>query len=50
MYNIEIYEDKNGKSEIRDYIKSIQQRKNKNNNIKFTKIVTYIRILSERGL
>ena len=50
MYNIEIYEDKNGKSEIRDYIKSIQRRKNKNNNIKFTKIVAYIRILSESGL
>lgn len=50
MYNIEIYEDKNSKSEIRDYIKNIQQRKNKNNNIKFTKIVAYIRILSENGL
>lgn len=50
MYIIEIYEDKNGKSEIKEYIKNLQKKKNKNNNIKFNKIVAYMRMLSQNGL
>lgn len=50
MYNIEIYEDNHGKSEIKEYIKSLQNKKNKSNNIKFNKIVSYIRMLQENGL
>lgn len=50
MYKIEIYEDKNGKSEIKEYIKYLQQREDKDSRIKFSKIVAYIRKLSENGL
>ena len=38
MYDIEIYEDIHGKSEIKQYIKNLQDKKNKSNNIKFNKI------------
>lgn len=50
MYDIEIYEDKNGKSEIRDYIRKLQQKNDKDSNIKIGKIFAYIRKLSEGGL
>ena len=50
MYNIEIYEDENGKSEIQEYIKELQRRNNKSDKIKFNKIVSYIRMLSKNGL
>lgn len=50
MYKIEIYEDKNGKSEIKEYIKKLQRQNNKNNNIKLNKIISYIRKLKEYGL
>lgn len=50
MYEIEIYEDKNKKSEIREYIKNLNKNKSKDNNIKFNKIIAYIRVLQEKGL
>ena len=50
LYEIEIYEDKNGKSDIKEYITNLQERKTKDNNIKFNKIISYIRILSDKGL
>lgn len=50
MYNIIIYEDNNGKSEIVEYLKQLQKNSNKNNRIKFNKIVTYIELLSKNGL
>ena len=50
MYDIEIYETVNGKSEIREYIKSLQEKNNKNSNIKINKIIAYIRMLKEKGL
>ncbi len=50
MYNIEIYADKNGKSEVKEYIESLQMRKSKDNNIKFNKIVAYVRMLKMKGL
>ena len=34
MYKIEIYETENGKSEVKDYIKSLQEKNNKDSNIK----------------
>lgn len=34
MFDIEIYEDKNGKSEIKEYIRDLQTKKTKDNNIK----------------
>jgi len=50
MYEIEIYQDKNGKSEIKEYIKNLQKNKNKDSNIKFNKIIEYIKLLKENGL
>ncbi len=50
MYNIEIYETENGKSEIKEYIKRLQEKNNKNNQIKLNKIIAYIRMLQEHGL
>lgn len=50
MYNIEIYENRNGKSEVRDYIRDIKLQNNKDNKIKFEKITAYIRMLKKYGL
>lgn len=50
MYNIEIYETKNEKSEIKEYIKKLQQNNSKEKQIKFKKIIAYIRMLQEQGL
>ena len=50
MYEIIIYKDKNGKSEIKEYIKELKCKNNKNSRIKFDKIIAYIRILQENGL
>lgn len=50
MYTIEFYEDKNGKSEIIEYLQQLQSKPNKDNNIKFKKITSYIDNLSIYGL
>lgn len=50
VYNIIIYEDKNGKSEVKDYIERLRQKTNKDNMIKFNKIISYVRMLREEGL
>lgn len=50
VYNIIIYEDKNGKSEVKDYIERLRQKTNKDNMIKFNKIISYVRMLREKGL
>lgn len=50
MYNIIIYEDTNGKSEVKDYIARLRQKTNKDNIIKFNKIISYVRMLREEGL
>ena len=50
MYKILIYKDKNGKSEIENYIKNLQQKKDKSSIIKFAKITSYIHLLAEKGL
>lgn len=50
MYKIEIYSDKYGVSEIEEYIKELKNSDNKSNNIKFTKIISYIRMLKEMGI
>lgn len=50
MYNIEIYADKNEKSEIRDYLHTLKESKTKDDRIKFNKITSYIELLSRNGL
>lgn len=50
MYEIELYEDRNGKSEIQNYLKNLRKNENKNDRIKSNKIRMYIQLLSEHGL
>lgn len=50
MYDVEIYETENGKSEVKEYIKELQNKTNKDKKIKFQKIIAYIRMLQEQGL
>lgn len=51
MYKIEFYEDKNGKSEIADFIKELYQKSstNKESRINFNKIAAYLDLLEEFG-
>lgn len=51
MYQIEFYEDKNGISEIANYIKELNQESsaNKESRINFNKIVAYFDLLEEFG-
>ncbi len=52
MYNIKVYQDENGNSEITDYLHKLKKGYNnsKNDRIKYNKIIAYIRLLSERGI
>ena len=51
MYEIEFYEDKNGRSEIADYIKALNVKAvtSKESRINFNKIVAYMDMLEELG-
>lgn len=50
MYDVEIYETSNGKSEVKEYIFELQKKNNKESRIKLNKIIGYIRMLREEGL
>ena len=50
MYKVEIYEEQNEKSEIKEYIKSLKEKNNKDCHIKLNKIIAYIRMLENKGL
>ena len=51
MFDIEIYEDSHGRSELKEYLKSLKAKSatDKDSRIKLTKIVAYINILEEMG-
>lgn len=51
MYEIIFYEDKDGKSEVADYIRQLQQQAetSKDSKINFHKTVAYMDILEEAG-
>ena len=51
MYEIEFYEDKNGKSEIADFIRELNRKAstNKECRINFNKVVAYLDLLEEYG-
>ena len=49
MYNIEFYQDKDGKSEVYEYIKDLKKNNSKENKQKVKKIDLYIDLLSEYG-
>lgn len=50
MYKIIFYTDKNGKSELYDYIKKLRSKNDKDSKIKLNKIISYINKISEYGL
>lgn len=50
MYEIIFYEDKNGRSEIQDYLEKLTKKNDKDSRIKFNKIVSYIDLLSKKGI
>ena len=50
MYKILLYKNKNGFSEIEEYIKKLRKNSNKDNRIKFAKIMSYISLLQSDGL
>lgn len=51
MYEIEFYEDDNGISEVRDFIKMLRKKSltSKDARINFNKVVAYIDLLEELG-
>lgn len=51
MYKIEFYEDKNGKSDVADFIKNLDEKAatSKASRINFNKIVAYMDMLEEMG-
>ncbi len=51
MYEIEFYEDKNGKSEVADYIKKLNTKAatSKECRVNFNKIVAYMDMIEELG-
>jgi phage-related protein len=51
MYDVEFYRDKNGKSEIVDYLDELQEKAktSKNDRINREKILSYISALAEYG-
>ena len=51
MYKIEFYEDKNGKSDVADYIRNLNEKAatSKESRINFNKIVAYLDMLEEMG-
>lgn len=51
MYEIIFYEDKNGNSEVINYINKLKEERNSNKNsrIKLNKIVAYLNILEDMG-
>ena len=50
MYNIFIYEDNKGKSEINEYLKKLRKSNEKKDIILINKIRMYLNLLSEFGL
>lgn len=50
MYQIEIYEDNNSRSEIKEYIQNLKNKTSKESRIKLNKIIAYIRMLKQNGL
>lgn len=50
MHQVVFYKDKNGKSEIEEYLLRLQKQKNKANRIKLNKIIAYIDMLEKYGI
>ena len=49
MYKIYFYTDRNGKSQVKEYLSMLALKNDKDSRIKLTKIRDYIKVLSEHG-
>ena len=49
MYEINFYQDKNGKEPVKDYLIKLSKKNDKDSRIKLNKIQDYIQALSEYG-
>lgn len=51
MYEVIFYRDKNGRSDVEDYIRELSQKSasNKNDRVNFTKILSYLTSLAKYG-
>lgn len=49
MYKVILYRDKNGQSEIEEYINELKKNESKDSQLKFSKITAYIRRLQNDG-
>ena len=49
MYAVRFYKDKDGGEPLREYLKELGSRTDKNSRVNFNKIRDYIKILSEYG-
>lgn len=50
MYEIVFYKDKNGKSDIEEYLQKLHTKKDKDSRIKLNKITAYIDLLANNGI
>lgn len=50
MYEIVIYKNKNGKSDIEEYIQKLHTKNDKDSRIKLKKITAYIDLLANKGI
>lgn len=52
MFKITFFKDANGVSEVQEYLRDLNEKKNKNKNarIHFQKIIAYMRMLEEKGV
>ena len=50
MFDIELYLNNKGKSEVEEYLKELKRKNNKDSRIKFNKITAYIDALARNGL
>ena len=49
MYRIKFYEDKAGNKPVREYLKELRKKKDKESRIKYNKIIKYLNYLKEKG-
>lgn len=49
MYNIVFYEDRKGRSPVRDYTNTLALKNDKNSRVKYQKIEFYVKHLEESG-
>lgn len=49
MYNVIFYEDRRGRSEVKEYLTKLHKKKDKESKIKLSKITAYLNMLTKRG-